>query len=86
MRLFHQENIEKSSVNRIGALNDFLSMIINFSITVLIAQLSITAGPFKVRRFSNDQLAHAVNEETLPSCQQANDCMGLEALSSDELF
>ena len=86
VRLFHQEDVQKSFVNRVGTFGHFHGMIINFAISVYIAQLSIRTGPFKVWRFSNDQLTHAVDEETLPSRQQANNCMGLEALSHDELL
>ena len=69
VRLFHQEDVQKSFVNRVRTFGHFHGMIINFGITVYIAQLSIRTGPFKVGRFSNDQLAHTVNEEALPPCQ-----------------
>ena len=86
MRLLHQEDVEQSFVDRIGTFGHFHCMIVNFAISVCIGKIRITASPFEVRRFSNDQLAHTVNKETLPTCQQANNCMGLEALSHNKFL
>ena len=69
VRLLYHEDVEESFVNSIGTRGHLLCMVIDFAIAVHVAQIPITGGHFEVGRFSNDQLAHTVNEEALPPCQ-----------------
>ena len=76
MSEFHHEHIEQSPVNRILTFSHFLSMLVDFAISVLVTEIRVATSPLEIWWFADNHLAQSIYEKALTPREKTQHSIG----------